>query len=59
MHRLLRWKLVVVLVTIIGTSAFAWLPPLASVAGLRVPRALAETGLRLGLDLQGAVRAAG
>ena len=56
MHRRLRWKLVVILAVVIGTSAFAWLPPLAGQLGWPVPGLLAERQLKLGLDLRGGVQ---
>jgi SecD/SecF fusion protein len=56
MNRRLRWKLVFIVVAILGTSAFAWLPPLAERVGLQLPRPLADRGLRLGLDLKGGVQ---
>jgi SecD/SecF fusion protein len=51
-----RWKLVVVLVIVVGSSAFAWGPPLAERLGLNVPRFLIERRLLLGLDLRGGVQ---
>ena len=56
MHRRLRWKLVVILALVIGTSALAWLPPLADRFGLALPRALETRRLSLGLDLEGGVQ---
>ncbi|HVT45031.1 MAG TPA: protein translocase subunit SecD [Thermoanaerobaculia bacterium] len=56
MNRTLRWKLAVVLAVVIGTSFFAWFPPLADHTGLRVPTFLAEKSLRLGVDLRGGVQ---
>jgi SecD/SecF fusion protein len=56
MHRRLRWKLVVVLAVVIGTSAFAWFPPLADRLGLHVPGFLDQRRLLLGLDLEGGVQ---
>ena len=43
MNRRLLWKLVLILAVVIGTSAFAWFPPLGK-------------GLLLGLDLKGGVQ---
>jgi SecD/SecF fusion protein len=56
MIRKLRWKLVVSLAVVIGTSAFAWLPPVADQLGLRVPGVFTEKRLLLGLDLKGGVQ---
>jgi SecD/SecF fusion protein len=56
MHRRLRWKLVVLLAVVFGTSAFAWFPPLADHLGLHVPGFLAQRRLLLGLDLEGGVQ---
>ncbi len=56
MYRNLRWKLVVILALIIGTSAFAWVPPLADRLGLPLPGFMAERRLSLGLDLKGGVQ---
>jgi preprotein translocase SecF subunit len=56
MNRRLRWKLVVILAVVIGTSAIAWFPPLADRLGLPAPRFLTQKRLRLGLDLRGGVQ---
>jgi SecD/SecF fusion protein len=56
MYRNLRWKLVVILALVIGTSAFAWVPPLANRLGLPLPGFMAERRLSLGLDLKGGVQ---
>jgi preprotein translocase subunit SecD len=56
MSRNLRWKLVVILTLVIGTSAFAWVPPLADRLGLPLPGFMAERRLSLGLDLRGGVQ---
>jgi SecD/SecF fusion protein len=56
MSRNLRWKLVVVLAVVIGTSAFAWVPPLTARLGLPLPAAMAARQLSLGLDLKGGVQ---
>src|SRR5688572_4100796 len=56
MYRNLRWKLVVILAVVIGTSAFAWVPPLANRLGLPLPAFMAERRLSLGLDLKGGVQ---
>jgi len=56
MNRKLRWKLAVILAVVIGTSAFAWLPPLAEHLGLSAPRFVSEKRLLLGLDLKGGVQ---
>ena len=56
MYRNLRWKLVVILALVIGTSAFAWGPPLANRLGLPLPEFMAERRLSLGLDLTGGVQ---
>jgi SecD/SecF fusion protein len=56
MIRKLHWKLVVILAVVIGTSAFAWLPPVAEQLGLRVPAFFTEKRLLLGLDLRGGVQ---
>ena len=56
MIRKLRWKLVVILAVVIGTSAFAWLPPVAEQLGLRVPGFFTQKRLLLGLDLKGGVQ---
>ena len=56
MYRNLRWKLIVILVIVIGTSAFAWVPPLANRLGLPLPEFMAERRLSLGLDLKGGVQ---
>jgi SecD/SecF fusion protein len=56
MYRNLRWKLIVVLALLIGTSAFAWVPPLADRLGLPLPGFMAERRLSLGLDLTGGVQ---
>ena len=56
MYRTLRWKLVVVLAVVIGTSAFAWVPPLADRLGVPLPGFIAERRLSLGLDLRGGVQ---
>ncbi|ODS54667.1 MAG: hypothetical protein ABS36_10890 [Acidobacteria bacterium SCN 69-37] len=56
MNRRLRWKLITVLIIIVGTSALAWLPPVAARLGLPIPDAIAARGLRLGLDLKGGVQ---
>jgi SecD/SecF fusion protein len=52
----LRWKLVVILVVVIGTSAVAWLPPLGGRLGLAGPAFLTRNRLLLGLDLKGGVQ---
>lgn len=56
MHRNLRWKLVVILALVIGTSAFAWVPPVADRLGLPLPGFTSERRLLLGLDLRGGVQ---
>jgi SecD/SecF fusion protein len=56
MNRKLRWKLVVIFAVVIGTSAFAWFPPLAEHLELSAPRFLTEKRLLLGLDLKGGVQ---
>ncbi len=56
MYRNLRWKLVVILALVIGTSTFAWVPPLADRLGLPLPGFMAERRLSLGLDLKGGVQ---
>ena len=56
MIRKLRWKLVVILAVVIGTSAFAWLPPVAEQLGLGVPGFFTQKRLLLGLDLKGGVQ---
>jgi SecD/SecF fusion protein len=56
MYRNLRWKLVVILAVVIGTSAFAWVPPLANRLKLPLPAFMAERRLSLGLDLTGGVQ---
>ncbi len=56
MNRNLRWKLALILSVVIGTSFFAWFPPLADQLNLRIPTYLAEKTLRLGLDLRGGVQ---
>ena len=56
MHRSLRWKLVAILAVVIGTSAFAWVPPLADRLGLPLPGLVARRRLALGLDLRGGVQ---
>jgi SecD/SecF fusion protein len=56
MIRKLRWKLVVLLVVVVGTSAFAWLPPVAEQLRLRVPGVFTQKRLLLGLDLRGGVQ---
>ena len=56
MYRNLRWKLVVILALVIGTFAFAWVPPLADHLGLTPPEFMAERRLALGLDLKGGVQ---
>jgi preprotein translocase subunit SecD len=56
MHRRLRWKLIGILTLVVGTSAFAWLPPLAERFGLALPSAVADRRLSLGLDLRGGVQ---
>jgi SecD/SecF fusion protein len=56
MYRNLRWKLVVILAVVVGTSAFAWVPPLANRLGLPLPEFMAERRLSLGLDLTGGVQ---
>ena len=56
MSRKLRWKLVVILAVVIGTSAFAWLPPVVDQLGLRVPGFFSGKRLLLGLDLRGGVQ---
>ena len=56
MNRRLRWKLVLILAVVISTSAIAWLPPLAERLGVAEPGLLAQSRLRLGLDLKGGVQ---
>jgi preprotein translocase SecF subunit len=56
MNRNVRWKLVVLLVVVIGTSAVAWVPPLAERLGIATSGFMAERRLRLGLDLRGGVQ---
>lgn len=56
MSRKLHWKLVVVLAVLIGTSAFAWGPPLADRLGVPIPTSMAARRLTLGLDLRGGVQ---
>jgi SecD/SecF fusion protein len=56
MYRNLYWKLVAILVVVIGTSSFAWGPPLANRLGLSLPVFMAERQLSLGLDLKGGVQ---
>ena len=56
MNRKLRWKLVVMLIVVLGTSAVAWFPPLAGRLGLAGPAVLTQNRLLLGLDLKGGVQ---
>jgi SecD/SecF fusion protein len=56
MNRRLRWKLVLILIVVIGTSALAWFPPLAERLGLRGPGFLTQQRLHFGLDLKGGVQ---
>jgi SecD/SecF fusion protein len=56
MSRNLLWKLGLVLALVVGTSAFAWVPPLADHLGRALPEFMADRRLSLGLDLKGGVQ---
>jgi preprotein translocase SecF subunit len=56
MRRRLLWKLVAILVLVLGTSALVWLPPLAERLAPHGPRSLTARRLKLGLDLKGGVQ---
>jgi SecD/SecF fusion protein len=56
MNLKLRWKVIVVLAIVFGSSICAWYPVLADRVGLSGPRLLLQNRLMLGLDLKGGVQ---
>jgi preprotein translocase subunit SecD len=55
MYKNLHWKVLTIVVVVLGISMFAWYPLLAQRYGWTSPEAIIEKRLRLGLDLQGGV----